>query len=138
MAAPTTTKSNKPAQVAPLAAAKVAAAKSSAAPTKVTPLATATPQEPKVRKSNRADRAACAAQRKGLGLGDKIVKGKANDTGNGSLRSNIVNAIQASKTVGAAVVKQVTGGKYTAEAPYQVKKVDVGFALGNGYITITK
>lgn len=140
MATPATTKSNKPAQVAPLAAAKAAAivkASPSPATTKVAKDLAAS-AETKAQREHRATREVCATVRKELAIGDKIVKAKANDTRNGSLRHNIVNAIQSAKTVGAACESQVTGGKYTTDAPYTVKKTDVGFALGNGYITVTK
>lgn len=140
MATPAT-KSNKPAQVAPLA---VAAAKAKPA---IVPVAKAVPTakaadapvsaETKTAKPARATRDACAAVRKELSITDTIVVGKANNARQGSLRYNIIAAIQGSKTVAEAMDKQVNGaGKYASE-PYGIKKVDIGFTIGNGFITTT-
>jgi len=132
MATPTT-KSNKPAQVAPLAIAKAAASPTKVAPT-VKAAAAPAGTDTKTAREHKATRDACAAVRKEMLITDVITRGKANNSRPGSLRFNIVEAIATSKTVGEACTKQVHGGKYVTE-PYAIKKVDCGFALGNGFIT---
>lgn len=132
MAAPTTKipTGSRPAPVQPLTVAKP-----KSGPTRVAAPAAPT-AETRVAREHRATRDECATQRKELLVTDHIVKGKANNARPGSLRFNIIAAVQASKTVADACAKEVNGtGKY-AETPYRVKKVDVGFCLGNGFITI--
>lgn len=116
------------------------------APSKVTPIVTKAPTKVAVQTANptpetkavrphKADRPTCAAVRAELGNTDLITKAKPYDGRQGTLRAAIVEAIQTSATVWDAVKKEVHGpGKYAEEA-YIVKKVDVGFALANGYIT---
>lgn len=91
--------------------------------------------ETKSNREHRATRDACAVVRKEMLITDLITPAKPNNARQGSLRYNIIEAVQKSKTVGEAVTKQVNGtGKY-ANDPYTIKKVDVGFCLGNGFIT---
>jgi len=93
--------------------------------------------ENKGTKLKRADRPACAQVRKEMGNTDLITKAKDYEGRQGTLRHAIVVAIQDSATVWDAVKQQVNGpGKHATEA-YTIKRVDVGFALANGYITVT-
>jgi len=106
--------------------------------TNTAPKSSAPTAETKAAREHRATRDICAASRKELLITDKIHKGKDNSARPGSLRYNIVDAVQKSKTVGDAVMKEVLGAGKHAEEPYKIKKVDVGFCLGNGFITVTK
>jgi hypothetical protein len=91
-------------------------------------------------RSHLADRPACAAIRKEIANSDIITKAADTTARQGSLRYNIMKAIQESKTVAEAITKEVHGpGKHAAsDKPYRIKRVDVGFALANGLITLTK
>lgn len=101
------------------------------------PLAAGPTAETKVSRVARADRPACADARKEINGTDIIHSAKPYADRQGTLRANIVAAIQASKTVWDACKKEVNGPGKHAELAYTVKRVDVGFAIGNGYITVT-
>jgi hypothetical protein len=87
-----------------------------------------------------ADRPTCSAIRKEIANSDIITKAADTTARQGSLRYNIMKAIQASATVAEAISKEVHGpGKHEAlDKPYRIKRVDVGFARANGLITLTK
>jgi hypothetical protein len=91
-------------------------------------------------RSHLADRPTCAIVRKEAANSDLITKAADTTARQGSLRYNIMVAIQSSKTVADAIAKEVHGpGKHeAADKPYRIKRVDVGFALANGLITLTK
>lgn len=93
--------------------------------------------ETKVAKERRKDRPACLEVRKAMGNEDIIKKAKSYDGRQGTLRCAIVEAIQSAATVWDACKLEVTGPGKHESLPYRIKKVDVGFALANGYITVT-
>lgn len=106
--------------------------------TVVAKVATPTAETKKVRE-NRATRDACAVSRKELLITDKLAPtAKVNNARAGSLRYNIIEAVRRSNTVGAALTQKVRGTGKFADTDYTVKKVDVGFCLGNGFVTATK
>lgn len=108
-----------------------------AGPTKTPAPAEAVSETKGTGKLKRADRPACAAVRAAMGNTDIISAAKPYEGRQGTLRHAIVVAIQTSPTVWDAVKKQVNGpGKHEQNA-YTIKRVDVGFALANGYITVT-
>lgn len=116
---------------------KVAKLAVQAGPTKAPAAPEAVSENKGTGKLKRADRPACAQVRKEMGNTDLITKAKDYEGRQGTLRHAIVVAIQGSATVWDAVKQQVNGpGKHATEA-YTIKKVDVGFALANGYITVT-
>lgn len=95
--------------------------------------------ETKVAKAKKASREACAAVRSEANKTDLITKAK-EYTDRAGLRRSIVEAIQGAATVWDACKIQVLDpnpGKKHSELKYTIKKVDVGFALANGYITLT-
>ena len=107
-----------------------------AGPTKAPVAVTAPIAETKATtRIKRADRPACAEVRKELGNTDTITKAAEYTGRQGTLRHAMVVAIQNSATVWDACKKAVNGpGKHEVNA-YTIKKVDVGFAIANGYIT---
>lgn len=116
--------------------AKVTKLAVQAGPTKV-PTAPEAVSETKGTKLKRADRPACAQVRKEMGNTDLITKAKDYEGRQGTLRHAIVVAIQDSATVWDAVKQQVNGpGKHETEA-YTIKRVDIGFAVANGYIMVS-
>lgn len=123
-------------------ASPTAVAKSKVAPfvpAAKTPVAapTAPVAETKAPRVKKADRPACAEVRKDMGNTDIIRRAREYDGRQGTLRHAIVVAIQESATVWDAVKKQVNGPGKHSELAYTIKRVDVGFALANGYITIS-
>ena len=67
-----------------------------------------------------------------------VPTGKVNDAKNPGLRYNLINAIVAAPTVGAALEQQVFGkpGSKHDSLPYKIKMVDVVFAITNGFVRI--
>ena len=124
------TRTATPPRVSPVAAAPVSSTKAAVAKA---PAST----ETKVAKERRKDRADCLEVRKAMGNEDLIKKAKNYDGRQGTLRAAIVEAIQSAATVWDACKLEVSGPGKHESLPYRIKKVDVGFALANGYITIT-
>jgi hypothetical protein len=130
---------NKPApktsKVAPLAVAPVV--KPTLVPALVqTPVAV--DNAPATKTPKTATRDACKEVRKDLDARATITPtDKAIDARKGSLRYNILEAIRKATTVVDACSHEVNGPGKHAVDPYTIKKVDVGFAIANGYITVS-
>jgi hypothetical protein len=119
-------------------AAKVTKLAVQAGPTKTPAKAEPVSETKGTGKLKRADRPACATTRGEMSNMDIITKAKEYDGRQGTLRHAIVIAIQNSATVWDAVKQQVNGPGKHAELAYSIKKVDVGFAAANGFITVSK
>lgn len=93
--------------------------------------------EEKAKRQTTATREACKEARKELDARAGIKStGKPIAARAGSLRYNILKAIMESKTGVEACQKEVNGPGKHETTPYRIKMVDVGFAIGNGYITV--
>lgn len=87
----------------------------------------------------RVDRETCAAARKDADPRSAIkATDKPNNARPGTMRHAIIEAVRSAKDIVDACTKEVNGAEGTkhAEVPYRIRKVDVGFCIANGFITL--
>ena len=109
---------------------------------RVTVVTTPKTAEPKVTKTHRLSVRGCAAELKTIAVkrekpqawtgGDAIRAGKENDAKPG-FRRNMIDALQQATVINDALGKKVINKNGDLQS---IGKVDVGFAIANGFITL--